>query len=163
MGERKASVHELVNDAIKDGVLVRPDRCEDCDDGGTILGHHDDYGKPLDVRWLCYSCHRKWHNENEPLNKDLRDSYTKEGVEDGPPLCELCGHPLAHTPGKVQKTYHRPCRDFKNFLAAAVRAVSDIDPKPTDECIKKIQHEAFMASCRIQARIAKRDSRGRFC
>ena len=77
--------------------------------------------------------------------------------------CEVCGNPIEYIPGKVKKTYHKPCRDFKNFLAAAVRAVSAIDPKPTDEAAKKIQHEAFVASCRIHARVAKRDSRGRFC
>ena len=166
MGTRKASTSELVSDAIKDGVLVRPHRCEDCGGGGTIYGHHDDYGKPLEVRWLCAKCHGGWHRCNEALNKELRDSYTKEGTdfvpyEDG--ACEICGHPLQHTFGKVKKTYHKPCRDFKNYLDAAVRAVSKIDPKPTDEARKRIQHEAFVASCRIQARIAKRDSSGRFC
>lgn len=48
--------------AIKDGILVRPDCCEDCDlPEKNIAGHHDDYTKPLSVRWLCRVCHGKQH------------------------------------------------------------------------------------------------------
>lgn len=77
--------------------------------------------------------------------------------------CEVCGNPIEVIPGKVQKRYHGACKDFKNFLEAAVRAAKQIDPAPTDECRKKIQHQAFKAQCRIHASVAKRDALGRFC
>jgi len=37
--------------------------CEACSNI-DVHGHHDDYAKPLEVRWLCPKCHRDWHNEN---------------------------------------------------------------------------------------------------
>lgn len=47
--------------AINNGKL-QPGPCEYESDGvclGAIQAHHDDYSKPLDVRWLCRR-HHKW-------------------------------------------------------------------------------------------------------
>jgi len=45
--------------AIARGKLTRQP-CEAC--GATpVEAHHDDYSRPLDVRWLCTPCHRAHH------------------------------------------------------------------------------------------------------
>lgn len=45
--------------AVRKGRLIRRP-CELC--GNPVVeGHHDDYGKPLDVRWLCHRHHRALH------------------------------------------------------------------------------------------------------
>lgn len=58
----KYKAHAAVNRAIRAGKLIR-DKCEQCNDSHSFA-HHDDYLKPLDVRWLCPSCHKAWHHEN---------------------------------------------------------------------------------------------------
>jgi hypothetical protein len=53
-----------VNNAVRDGILIKPETCSECGSGGRIHGHHCDYSKPLDVIWLCPSCHTRWHKLN---------------------------------------------------------------------------------------------------
>lgn len=49
--------------AVKVGKLEKPKGCEFCGHEKPLHGHHDDYSKPLDVRWLCASCHADTHIE----------------------------------------------------------------------------------------------------
>ena len=67
--EKKYKCHGIVGYAMKCGYLVR-ENCEACGSANTHA-HHDDYSKPLDVRWLCSLCHKKWHKENgEGINAE---------------------------------------------------------------------------------------------
>jgi len=60
---RKSSAHRQVTAAVADGRLVRPDACEKCGSSTADLhAHHEDYDRPLDVIWLCRSCHLHAHS-----------------------------------------------------------------------------------------------------
>lgn len=64
----KYRAHNIVNKAIRDKKLFK-EPCEICGSNEKIHAHHDDYAKPLNVRWLCSAHHRQWHIENgEGLN-----------------------------------------------------------------------------------------------
>lgn len=63
------AAHVITGNAIRDGKLTPWKICSICDSTHKIEGHHDDYTKPLEVRWLCEKCHKNWHNYNEPIYK----------------------------------------------------------------------------------------------
>lgn len=70
--------------AIADGVLVRPRTCANrkykilpfscygwC---SRIQPHHEDYSRPLDVVWLCTSCHRRLHMQHRKEARKRQDA-----------------------------------------------------------------------------------------
>lgn len=59
----KAAAHTAVGHAVSAGRLIRKP-CEQCAKP-KAEAHHDDYTKPLDVRWLCKLCHERWHQLND--------------------------------------------------------------------------------------------------
>ena len=60
----KLLANSVLTQAVRHGRVKKPNRCESC---GTVLpkkhihGHHPDYNKPLEVRWLCVTCHGAEH------------------------------------------------------------------------------------------------------
>lgn len=63
--ERRAT--KKLERALKWKWVVRPDHCSVCLKSCKPHGHHDDYNKPLEVRWLCSKCHYDWHTKNIPI------------------------------------------------------------------------------------------------
>jgi hypothetical protein len=60
----KYKAQTAVNNAVRDGRLIKPVDCSACDKKGRqIEGHHDDYSKPLEVIWLCSPCHKQLHRD----------------------------------------------------------------------------------------------------
>lgn len=51
--------HSALRRAVKAGRVIRRP-CEVCG-ALPVEGHHDDYEKPLEVRWLCVYNHRLLH------------------------------------------------------------------------------------------------------
>ena len=65
LNQVKRAAHIMVGNAVRDGRLKKQYECSSCGKTDCVIhGHHDDYTKPLDVRWLCAVCHSVWHKEN---------------------------------------------------------------------------------------------------
>lgn len=62
----KKATHAIVKRALQDGRLSKMP-CEVCGTTKRIQGHHDDYSKPLDVRWLCVKHHAEHHRKEREL------------------------------------------------------------------------------------------------
>lgn len=59
-----------VQRAIKKGVIVKPKTCCICGDETKLYAHHPNYKEPLNVIFVCQSCHKKIHcglNKKEKL------------------------------------------------------------------------------------------------
>lgn len=54
----KIKARYTLNNALKRGELERKP-CEIC--GKKAEAHHDNYDKPLEVKWLCPKCHAEYH------------------------------------------------------------------------------------------------------
>jgi len=52
-----------VMNALTKGRLRRPHYCERCGAQARVDAHHDNYERPLWVRWLCRPCHSAVHRE----------------------------------------------------------------------------------------------------
>ncbi len=59
----KFKAHNLVNSAIRSKKLFK-EPCEICGTTESVHAHHDDYLKPLNIRWLCAVHHKEWHLQN---------------------------------------------------------------------------------------------------
>ena len=66
---KRKKARETFNHYLRDNHIERMP-CEIC--GAKAEAHHDDYEKPLEVRWLCFKHHREWHkiHDNPELLED---------------------------------------------------------------------------------------------
>lgn len=51
---------KIVRYEVRKGRLTRQP-CQKCGSTHYVQGHHEDYSKPLEVQWLCRSCHNEVH------------------------------------------------------------------------------------------------------
>ena len=67
----RIKAREAVSNAIRYGKMIKPTDCSHCEQpNDKIEAHHPDYSKPLEVVWLCRSCHHNEHKDFETRRKE---------------------------------------------------------------------------------------------
>ncbi len=63
----KSSAQQKCQRAVKSGKIVKVETCQVCHMAPSVLGHHEDYSKPLEVIWTCDPCHKRLHVKPIPF------------------------------------------------------------------------------------------------
>ena len=59
----KRTARNIARGAYRRGKIIKPAACEVCARERRLHMHHDDYAKPLVVRFLCVDCHAMHHRK----------------------------------------------------------------------------------------------------
>jgi len=63
---KKVRARSMIAKRVYRGKIKKPNKCSKCKktfEKRYIHGHHHDYDKPLDVKWLCHWCHMRLHHK----------------------------------------------------------------------------------------------------
>ena len=79
----KYKAHYYISMALQKRILTRPEKCSSCDNKKFIVAHHENYFKPLEVIWVCRSCHLRIHGKKKlskyiPLREKIRIRYKRQ-------------------------------------------------------------------------------------
>ena len=59
----KRPARRILNYYLEKGDVTRPDNCSSCGINCKPDAHHENYSKPLEVKWLCKLCHGILHRK----------------------------------------------------------------------------------------------------
>jgi len=127
--EVKNAARRAAQDALKRGE-IEYQRCEECDLFVTEM-HHDDYTKPLEVRFLCTPHHAMLHRKEKPLRPIRPVSKKAYPVVH----CAVCGKelPKRHASGGRPAIYcqdpqerRSPCAELGVIVFRIVRLLEEI-------------------------------------
>jgi len=72
----KYKARTTLNNALAKGKISKPDACERCGvPAEKLAAHHHDYSRPLEVAWVCYSCHVELHNISEFVESTIKTHF----------------------------------------------------------------------------------------
>lgn len=85
----KRRAHSCLSKALRSGRIHKPNTCQACGtevvDSRRLHAHHEDYSKPLEVEWLCSTCHGLRHT----LHKGAASGMSMHDLADITQLLDL--------------------------------------------------------------------------
>lgn len=145
----QGAAHSAVVKARAKGDLT-PLPCEQCvepDPGIATLAHHDDYSRPLSVRWLCRPHHHAWHREHGHAEGWEYPAATPRLVRTAPPpqSRRFSGQALAHV--RLRASFAQA--EFARLLGIGCRTLQRYeagDDVPSANLIGKV---AVITGCKL--------------
>jgi hypothetical protein len=61
--------YDKIQNSLSYGRIIKPKNCYCCEEIKPLHAHHYDYDKPLDVFWVCVSCHKFVHRVTKDFKK----------------------------------------------------------------------------------------------
>lgn len=58
---------------ITEKKIMKPSCCSICGKKTNLQAHHSDYSRPLEVLWVCDSCHKMIHKELRKLERENKE------------------------------------------------------------------------------------------
>jgi len=90
------------------------------------------------------------------------DTASRKPIHRAPGACVVCGRPLDQGTGQVPRRKHEECKQFGAFLAAAARALGQIE-FATDERRARVRAQVIRVANQVPARWQRpRGAGGRF-
>lgn len=117
----KKNAQMAIDAALRCGALVKPDVCYGCGKPATgrhLDAHHHDYGKPLEVVWLCKKCHRALDG-NRRVEEGLPrrgNEVAVEKIDDGGNVVAVyesiveAARAVGRSPSTISQAVSIPCR-----------------------------------------------------
>jgi hypothetical protein len=75
----KTKARAAVAYALRTGKITRRP-CEFCGTRVRVEAHHVDYSRPLDVRWICFVCHRE-NGHGQLVSERMRADVRRDGTD----------------------------------------------------------------------------------
>ena len=118
-----------VHRALKSGRLTKSKVCELCKrDSFDIEAHHVDYGKFLDVTWLCKICHGLAHRKGHHLNPENHKQTST---------------PFLHSQyNSISITFTLPIKEFLE-----IQSMAQIEKKPVSKFVRDNIYKTITFSC----------------
>lgn len=127
--KKRKYVRAITNKAVRNGLILRPCSCDLCGCASLdIDAHHKDYGRPLDVIWLCATCHGQAHRNDSALNP-RNNAQT--------PLPYICDHY-----NTVTVAFSLPIKHFLALKDEAKRSKKTISAVMRESAIKRFPVKA---------------------
>lgn len=116
-----------IRNAVKSGHVAKPASCQTCGIAKPLQAHHEDYSKPLEVKWLCAKCHGIEHRKHKGPSELQTLREENAGLR---AALKICAAEWSTPPTTVGEVAGHVGREFVRRMSIAAAALGDEQKVP---------------------------------